>query len=252
MKLIDTHCHIDLYRDYQALIHECEEQRVVTVAVTNTPSVFPRLQSLLSGKRFLRPAIGLHPELAHTRQSELSLMKELLSETRFVGEIGLDYVTSDSQVRDIQKRVFQTILTECDRAGNKILTVHSRRAAQEVIDMIGQGFNGKVILHWYSGNTKAATLALKYGFYFSANTSMISSDAGRRLLSAIPPDRLLTESDGPFVALDHRPARPHDVERVISELGSIWKMDTSEAADIISENFKALLTTHYNAGQNIT
>ena len=241
MQLIDTHCHIDLYPDYLGVIDECERHRITTIAVTNAPSVFQQCQQLLDGKRYLRTAIGLHPELAHLRSSELPLFAEYLAETRFVGEIGLDFVTSDDQIRNAQRRVFETILTECARYRDRLLSVHSRRAAAEVVDMVGSGFAGTVILHWYSGSLKVAHRAIERGMYFSVNTAMMRSEVGRKLVATLPRDRLLTESDGPFVQTHDRAARPYEVHTTVSEIAYIWETADAEAAKTIHDNFNRLL-----------
>jgi TatD DNase family protein len=242
MGLVDTHCHVDLYDDYKALISECEADRIATIAVTNTPSVFRRYRVLLAGHRFLRPALGLHPELAHQRFGEIGLLKELITDTRYIGEIGLDFVTTDADVRAIQVRVFEAILTECAASGNKVLTIHSRRAAQEVVDRIGIGFPSKVILHWFSGNVKVLHRALENGYYFSINTAMVESDSGRRLITHIPPDRVLTESDGPFINVGGQPARPRDVRAVITQLATIWDMDGTKTEQTIWHNFREIVS----------
>src|SRR5258706_10238185 len=138
--LHDTHCHVDLYPDYRRLIDECEQERIYTLAVTNTPSVFRMCADLTRNHPFVRPAVGLHPELAAQRQHELPLIPDLLNETRYVGEIGLDYVTMDAENRRVQRHVFAVILEMAAGFGDRVLTVHSRRAAQEVVAMIGPRF----------------------------------------------------------------------------------------------------------------
>src|SRR5258708_1013594 len=110
MYLLDSHCHIDLYSDYVDVIDECEQQHIVTIAVTNTPSVYPACERLLDGKRFLRPALGLHPELVQERHNEMNLFKQYATSTRYIGEVGLDYVTNDNEIRTLQRKVFEAIL----------------------------------------------------------------------------------------------------------------------------------------------
>src|SRR5689334_4805517 len=132
MQLVDTHCHLDLYPDPSRIIHEVNAGGVYTIAVTNTPSVFRPLVALARRAARIRVALGLHPELAHRRQSELPLLLELLPETRYIGEIGLDHVTTDASDRASQRRVLDAILRACDAVGDKVLTIHSRRAADDV------------------------------------------------------------------------------------------------------------------------
>jgi TatD DNase family protein len=241
MQLIDTHCHIDLYPDYKELIEETERAEVYTVAVTNSPSVFRHCLALTEGKRFIRTALGLHPQLVRERHHELALISDLFSETKYIGEVGLDFVTQDDQERALQRRVFAKILEGCAESGNKVLTIHSRRAAAEVVDMIGNSYPGKIILHWYSGSPRVLEQALSYGFYFSINPSMITSAKGRDIAKRIPRDRLLTESDGPFVKVSGRSARPRDMVRVIEGLSDMCDSDKTQTASSIYENFRRML-----------
>src|SRR5689334_22006974 len=118
--LVDTHCHVDLFPDPAALVRDIERRRVYTIAVTNTPSVFPRLCQIIGDARFVRPALGLHPELAVARHRELSQFEQLLTRTRYVGEVGLDYQTTVESERALQRRVLATIIEQCDAAGGKV------------------------------------------------------------------------------------------------------------------------------------
>lgn len=240
--MIDTHCHLDLYPNYLDVLAEIERKGVYTIAVTNTPSVFRRCSDIVSGAHFVRVALGLHPELATDRESELDLLAELLPTTRYVGEVGLDFVRRDSATRATQRRVFNVILERCAASGDKVLTVHSRRAAVDVVAMIGHDFPGTVILHWFSGPSSALDRAVTHGYYFSVNSAMLASEAGRRSVSVLPRSRVLTETDGPFTAAHGRPARPGDISDVIAGLAQLWNLDSTRTADQVYNNFKVALT----------
>lgn len=242
MRLIDAHCHVDLYPDFPDLIEETERAQIYTVAVTNAPSVFRRCVSLTQGKRFIRTALGLHPQLVALRHRELDLMLDMLHETRYVGEVGLDFETRDPQERALQRKVFAAVLERCAASPHKVLTVHSRRAAAEVIDLIGESYPCKVILHWFSGSLRELEKAVSCGFYFSVNPAMISSAKGRQIVSAVPQDKLLTESDGPFVKVDNRPARPRDVELVVRGLAELYNSTASQVTGTLHNNFRVMLT----------
>ncbi len=239
--LVDTHCHLDLYPNFRSLIESVEAAGIYTIAVTNTPSVFRQCAALLDGKKYMRAALGLHPQLAYQRAHELPLALELLSETRYVGEIGLDFVTGDSGNRAAQEKVFTSIADRCASYGNKILTVHSRRAAQEVVDLLGDHYPGTVVLHWFSGSIRVLEHAISFGFYFSVNPAMLSTEKGQKIVCAIPPDRLLTESDGPFVELKGRPADPHNMADVTLRLAELKNMPTHEIQRTIYKNFRGIL-----------
>jgi TatD DNase family protein len=237
---IDTHFHLDLYPSPEQTARQIEDKKVYTIAVTNTPSVFKHTKALTEELKFVRPALGLHPELASERADELGLMLELLPKTRYVGEIGLDYASSSQENKKIQRQVFEKILDKCSSEGGKVLTIHSRQAAQDVVNML-QGFNGTPILHWYSGSKKTLEQALSNGCYFSVNPNMARTKKFERVLSWIPKERLLTETDGPFVEVSERPAEPNDTALVVKQISRVWGVSTRVVREKIFSNFKRLL-----------
>lgn len=243
--LVDTHCHVDLYPEPEALVRRIEAAQIYTVAVTNAPSVFRQTAALAKGKRYVRPALGLHPQLASERASELPIMWRHLPETRYIGEIGLDYTTTDPTDRATQRRVFEAVLAKCHESADKLLTVHSRRAADDVVDMIGGGFRGTVILHWYSGSQPALKKAVSRGFYFSVNTAMIESKRSLSMLEHVPREQVLTETDGPFVSGSLGPSRPWDVASVVGILAQRWRTSEREVRETVYENFTRLLRNEF-------
>ena len=244
---VDVHCHVDLYPDPAALVRKIEQQRIHTLAVTNTPSVFVRLCEIVGDARYVRPALGLHPELAVTRHHELPQFATLLPRTRYIGEVGLDYQTRIESERATQRRVFAAMIEQCDAAGGKVVTVHSRRAADDVVDAFGPRFRGTYILHWYSGGVRPLRRAVAHGAFISVNPAMMRSDRVRALVAEVPRDRVMTETDGPFVLLGTvaapTPAVPADVRGVVDELGRLWGVDPVEAREIVFRNFATMLTS---------
>lgn len=240
-KQFDTHCHLDLYQNPADVVCSLRQEAVQTVAVTNTPSVFPRTERKARGNSLVWPALGLHPELAVERRGELPLFAEYLEKTRWVGEVGLDYAVSETRDQRIQRRVFDRILELCAQSGDKILTIHSRRAARDVVEAIGSDFPGKAILHWYSGSLTVLEQAVEYGFYFSVNPAMASSERFSPLVKRIPRERILTESDGPFVKVHGRAATPRDTCHVLGTLSSAWNEPVNQVGERLLENLRSLL-----------
>lgn len=242
MHLVDTHCHVDLYPNYAELINETERSEIYTIAVTNTPSVFRHCVSLTAGKRFIKTALGLHPQLVAQRHHELGLMLDMLHETKYIGEVGLDFSTQDKNERRIQENIFKRILDSCADFPEKVLTIHSRRAAAEVVSMVGDSYPCTVILHWFSGSHKTLEEAIGFGFYFSVNSAMLTSAKGRQIVAAIPLNQLLTESDGPFVKIKQRQVRPSDIAEVVVGLAKIYGVEPGTITDRIYANFRRILT----------
>jgi TatD DNase family protein len=223
-EFVDFHCHLDLYPDLSAAIAQCDRRRAATLAVTTTPKAFTRNRQFAANSQFVRVALGLHPQLVEERAGELNLFERLLPETRYVGEVGLDAGPHHYRSLEMQKRVFRTILTLCAQAGGKIVSAHSARAAKHVLDLVEECLpadRGTVVLHWFTGSAAEARRGVELGCYYSVNERMLTTPNGRRVLREIPDDRLLTETDGPFVERKGMPIEPGDVQPT---LGTIAKL----------------------------
>jgi TatD DNase family protein len=239
----DTHYHLDLSDSPEEMVKKIENAGIYTIAVTNAPSVFFYTQKITESCKFLKPAVGLHPELAYERKGEVEKLIPLLKTTRYVGEVGLDNLNKSPGNYETQKSVFSKILSACAEHQGKILTIHSRRADRDVISMIGNKFPGKVILHWFSGSLKELDLALSYGFYFSVNYSMTKSVNGQKIINALPLDRILIETDGPFILYKKEKASPLMCGVIADEVCRL-KANARVALtpDDIQVNFKKLLS----------
>ncbi len=232
--LFDTHCHVNLYPDVPRLIREIEEQAIEVSLVTTEPELFPDCVQLVAHAPHIHPALGLLPHEIHRLAPQVECFLEFLPQTRFVGEVGLDYVTEDDAERRLQRSVFERILSACAEAGDKIISIHSRRAADAVIERVGRNFPGTVILHWFSGSPKNVTSA--ENCYFSVNPAMIKSRSGKKLIRAMDPAFILTETDGPFVEVAGRPARPSDIRQVINFFSRDWGCSHAEAEARVAAN----------------
>ncbi|MBL8903587.1 MAG: TatD family hydrolase [Rhizobiales bacterium] len=241
---VDFHCHLDLYPDLEEAISACEDTQTATLAVTTTPKAFRRNLQLSSKSKFVRVGIGLHPHLAEERWTELPLFEVLLRETRYVGEIGLDAGPHFYRSLDRQTQVFRRILSACAEQGNKILSVHSVRTVSKILDCVEELFPmdaGKVVLHWFSGSAAEAARASSLGCYFSINQAMFRSERGLAVIKTLPIDRLLTETDGPFVEVDSNPIRPGDVAEAIRLLALARGYDADSMRKQVVINFVALV-----------
>jgi len=241
---VDFHCHLDLYPDFASAVADAERAGVYTLTVTTTPKAWPRNLEVTRGTQYVRAALGLHPQLVHERAEEISLWEEYLPQTRYVGEVGIDASPRYYRSLEIQKQVFERVLSTCAKAGGKILTVHSVRSAKTVLDLIEQHLpvdKGRIVLHWFSGSKSEARRAVQLGCFFSINSQMMQNDRGRALVSSLPLERLLTETDGPFTQIAGKPASPTDVSRTVNELAILGQKSPDDLALVIRQNLKLLL-----------
>lgn len=242
-RLVDFHCHLDLYPDFDEAVTRCERDGGYTLTVTTTPKAWSRNHSLTARTRHVRAALGLHPQLVAERGHEIALWKELLPQTRYVGEVGLDAGPRYYRSFDRQKDVFSEVLIACAAASNKILTVHSARATKIVLDMIERHLpptRGRVVLHWFTGTPSEIRRAADLGCYFSVNAEMLNAKRTCHNM-AFPLDRTLTETDGPFTSTGSRPSEPSDVWRAVDGLARLHGLEPSDVGARIEINLKRLL-----------
>ena len=240
--MIDFHCHLDLYVDPLAVRDECVKRGQYVLSVTTTPSAWKGTSALAADAKRIRTALGLHPQLAHERRSELTLFDALLPDAQYIGEIGLDGAPEFRSYWQEQLAVFEHVLKKCCEAGGRIMSLHSRRASGTVLDCLERFCGaGTPVLHWFSGSRRDLDRAINLGCWFSIGPAMLTSAKGRALAARIPHERALTESDGPFAQLNGEPVMPWHVEKAIRELGFIWALEPDEVEEMIDSNLRKLL-----------
>lgn len=237
----DAHCHLDLYQNPPTVAANTEGAGIFTVAVTNLPSAYEAAKPHMRPFRYLKLALGLHPLLAqHHTPEQKRLFGRLFAEADFIGEIGLDFSREGVGSKDKQLESFRFVLGLL-RNQAKVATLHTRRAEKTVHELLSEYGVAPVIFHWYSGQvTLIEAIALR-GDYFSVNPAMILSANGQKIIGRIPKERVLTETDGPFVTVNGKPALPSDVVRVHRYLASQWQMTVAEVEDQLEGNLRKLL-----------
>lgn len=195
--IIDTHCHFDMMPKPEGYISAKEKAGDIVIGMTNLPSHFKMGQSHLIGYKHIRLALGLHPLLAAENRKELTLFKRLVDQTSYIGEIGLDFSREGIATKNEQISVLREVLATI-KGKKKIVSVHSRNAEKELLDMLCEFEINNVIFHWYSGPVDLIPSILERGFYFSINESMCRSKNGQSIIGKIPRDKILTETDAPY------------------------------------------------------
>ncbi len=246
MYFIDCHCHIDLLKDMQKAIEKSERDKIYTIAVTTTPRAWTRNMEMTKKTRYVRAALGIHPQLISSEANEFELFKKHIGEARYIGEVGLDGTSQNAYSFDLQCEIFSNILNYCSTLGGKILSVHSRRAAKKTLDIIEKDLSRQknaIILHWFSGTKTDIFRAIDLGCYFSINLKMLSSKSAMQLVSWLPPERILTETDFPFTCDDQRFDQLSNIELCIERLSSIHSLPFDDVKKNVWNNFRSLLSS---------
>ncbi len=229
--LIDSHAHLDFYDDPEGVLERAAEAgvgKVLAIGIGDGPATMHRALDLARKYRQVWASAGIHPQEAHQASEQaLGDLERLASDPRCVavGEIGLDYYHVDNPGIEVQRRTFAAQMDIAARAGKPIL-IHCRTselatseakarfgtadAAEDLLGMLEEhwaptGLPG--VLHCFSGSAEDARRALAIGFYlsFAGNVTYPKSAGIQAVAAAAPEDRILVETDAPFLApIPHR------------------------------------------------
>lgn len=239
--MLDAHCHIDRYKYPNKIAMDADKRGVFTIAMTNLPSHFLAGLSHVKDIKRIRLALGMHPLAASHHMQEMELFERYLSLTSFVGEVGLDFSREGKSTKELQIGSFRYIAKLVSGA-NKVISLHSRGAEAEVLEILAEFKITTSIFHWYTGTLSFLNEAVIQGHYFSINPAMIRSEKGQQIISRIPIERILTESDGPYVKKGKFSIRPWDVVEVETYLSQIWGVTLEKSREQVWYNFRKLLS----------
>ena len=205
---IDVHCHLDYttYGDLDALISACNTERIGKVIAVGFDLPSSAMAKDIAEKY---PSVyftaGFHPtELKNYKEGDLEKIEALCMHEKCVavGEIGLDYHYPDTQ-KELQRSVFCAQLRLADRL-NLPVQIHSRDCAEDMLEVLKENarlLKNGALMHCYSHSPEMAEEFLKLGMYFSFGgaSTWKSNKKARRTLSKLPIDRILTETDSPYM-----------------------------------------------------
>ncbi len=211
MQLIDTHVHINFERfdgDLEAVRERWREAGVVhLVHSCVTPEEFSSIQGIANRFEEISFAVGLHPLEAHQWSSHSAEQIEALAESEprvvAIGETGLDFYKAENQQQ--QKEAFLAQLEIAQRL-NKAVIIHCRDASREMAELL-QSFWGDRspvpgVMHCWGGTPEETQWFLDLGFYisFSGIVTFKNAQSIQNSARLVPSDRLLVETDCPFLA----------------------------------------------------
>ena len=222
--LVDTHAHLQwpsLLADVDAVLsraHDAGVRRILTLGTD--PASCRAAVDLAARHAGVYAAVGVHPsDVADDAGAALDSLAPLLDQPRVVaiGETGLDYYHDDNPPRALQRASFERHLDLAARTG-KPICIHSRESNDDVLRLL-DARAGRVtaILHCYTGGLETARRALGMGCYlsFAGNATYPKLRDLLAVAAAIPADRLLLETDAPFLAPQPRRGRRNEPANVV-------------------------------------
>lgn len=241
--MIDFHCHLDLYPDAQKLVAQVGEKNQFTLVVTTSPRAWQATSRVFAGHDNIKVALGMHPEIVHRKDTERQLLISCIAHASFIGEVGLDGSIQYRDTRCLQESILKDVFLECELCGGRILSIHSRNAAGRVLEQIEENCKYSTpVLHWFSGTIEETRRAVKMGCWFSVGPAMLKGAKGRRILQELPIDRVLPETDGPFVKSGSAPLMPWEAITISEPAAVIWNMTQINVREQFKHNLAKLLT----------
>lgn len=238
MRLIDSHFHLDYYKNHSYWYSKINELQQYTLCVTNSPELFHSCRRMYPETEYIRFALGYNPKSASCVPFSRSAFMHEINYTRYIGEVGLDFSKQFIETKTKQLEIFDYICHVSSSFG-KIMSIHLKKSEMEALEILERNSVEKAILHWYSGSEALIEKFVDRGYYFSVNGSMCASSSGQKIISRIPIHRLLIESDGPFSKVSSVQYTPLMLEDVYTQVESITKC--LNLKDTVYNNFATLL-----------
>jgi TatD DNase family protein len=252
--LIDSHCHLDRLdlapfgKDFSECLREISAngvQHMLCVAIDLES--YPKMRELVDGHDHISVSVGVHPNETDGREPSVEELVELAKDPKVVaiGETGLDYFRSEGDIGWQQERFRRHI--QAARSVKKPLIVHSREARSDTLRILKEEGAQEVggVFHCFTEDWDVARQALDLNFYISLSgivtfkTATVIQDAAAR----VPEDRLLIETDSPYLApvpFRGKPNYPFHVRHVARFLAELRKTSLEEIAVATTRNYYAL------------
>jgi len=252
-KLIDTHAHLDELKNLDLMLEEAKKAGVIAIVAvgSNHQSNIKTLEISQKRRRFVYPALGLHPwELANLGTFEiddnLRFIEQNIASAVAVGEIGLDY---DKRVvkaasKELQKEVLGRLLNIAKEYAKPAI-IHSRYAWKDALQLIQDVGIDKAVFHWFTGFSSVLRGIIDGGYFVSATPATEYHEEHRRAVKEAPLQRLLLETDCPvtYGRAARYESRPADILRgleAVSQLKGIAEATIAEQTTRNAINFFSL------------
>lgn len=251
--LVDSHCHLDFpefAEDLDGVLARAADAGVgVMQTICTRLGKFPGVLAMARAHDNLYCSVGVHP---HNVSSEPAATAEILidharaDEVIGIGESGLDYFY-DHAPRELQRESFRTHAAAARETGLPLI-VHTRDADRDTIDILTEEIRAgafKGLIHCFSTSRELAEKTLELGFYISVAgiVTFNKAEALREILAGVPLERLLVETDAPYLAPAPRRGKrnePAFVAHTAASLAEIKGVTPEALAQVTTDNFFTL------------
>lgn len=241
---IDSHTHLDFFEDnIDAAIKEINNNKILTIANGMDIESYLKNKEYSKESEYIKPSFGIHPWKAAEYKGNLEELIPYIDESEVIGEIGLDFLwVEDKSTFDKQREIYNFILKESIKK-NKVVSLHTKDAEEEIYKSLKMYNYNKAIIHWYSGDIETLDKFIELGCYFTISVDIGYSDRTKEVLDRVPIDKLLLETDGPtaleWVNGDY--GYPSEIIKVYEKVAEIKGYKIEDLINIVEKNYYNLL-----------
>lgn len=262
MNLFDVHAHLThpkLVDDVEGIVTRAQAAGVSSIVVNGlNPSDNQRVRALAAQYSAIRPAFGLYPvdAVIHemralgvdypregpevTLEEGVAWVRDNVGEAFAVGEIGLDGYWVPEALWSRQEEAFVALVKVAMEADKPII-IHTRKREKRAFELLLQLGAPRVVWHCFGGKVGLARQIAEHGHSLSIPANARRSESFTRMLETLPRNRLLFETDCPYLSPDKsRSSEPADVASTAAFAAELWKTSLDEVASVAADNFTTL------------
>lgn len=241
---IDCHTHLDFFEDkIEEAIKDINENKILTIANSMNIESYIKNREYSKESEFIIPCFGMHPWKAAEYKGDLKNLIPYIEESEIIGEIGLDYLwVEDKSTFEPQRRIFYFMLEESIMR-NKVISLHTKDAEEEIYMALKKYNYNKAIIHWYSGDIETLDKLIDLGCYFTISVDLGYSEKSYEVLNKVPMDKLLVETDGPTALewVNGNYGYPSEIKKIYEKVAEYKDITVEELLNIVKENLENLL-----------
>lgn len=246
MKWIDSHIHVDQYKDEEKsrLLKEVENSNEIKglIAVSMNYQSCKETLSLAKKYPFIYPVIGFHPEQQiHKEECEqiYQLIEQNAEEIVAIGEVGLPYYLRKEDERiavDSYIAVLKKFIELASKYNLPIILHAVYEDADIVCDLLEKYKVSRAHFHWFKGSDETMKRMMRNGYYISITPDVLHKEKIRKIVSYYPLEYMMVETDGPWEFQEDVITHPRMIREVLKEISSIKNISIDKVAETIYEN----------------
>jgi TatD DNase family protein len=241
--MIDCHTHLE-QKDYDAdrddVIRRCERAglKAIITCCAHPDDIDVTMKMLDKYPNFVFATGSIHPEfIAGISDEWLEKILSFLRDPRVVGvgETGLDFKAAETdELRKRQAELFKEFIDVAEKS-KKPLVIHARRAFEEAINILETNGAKRVVMHFFSARDQLKRI-INNNWYITVNTTVYKSKTLKKIVRDMPIERILLETDAPWLGLDGRRNEPIAVNGVAEKIAEVKKCSFSEVWETCGKN----------------